>query len=179
MRFIRRYKSQKMTTLTGWVVRYDGFHFGSNCFWGKEIVVHRCRAWGWNSGSTCPNHLILCQTNRQHHSNHFSGHKNLRLCVIFGFLYYINSWWSVLLKSKPWNLQPRTTPKFFSVVSNVKLSKSGKRIIEFGSLPPLWRHFRLKNDQVWGLKCTTPVLSRNPCSMSIPKRGKNIFHAKI
>ena len=29
--FVRRDKSQKTTMLTGWVVRYDGFIFGSNC----------------------------------------------------------------------------------------------------------------------------------------------------
>jgi len=49
--FVRRDKSQKTTMLIGWIVRYDGFIFGSNCSWGRKMEVCRCRTWKRNSGS--------------------------------------------------------------------------------------------------------------------------------
>ena len=119
--FVRRDKSQKTTMLIGWIVRYDGFIFGSNCSWGRKMEVCRCRTWKRNSGSICQNHFILCQTNLQHQSNYFLDKKNWksasdRHCdVIFGF-YMVKSGVKWPSEVKTWYQQPRSTPIFFSLV---------------------------------------------------------------
>ena len=112
--FVRRDKSQKTTMLVGWIVRYDGFIFGSNCSWGRKMEVCRCRTWKRNSGSICQNHFILCQTNLQHQSNYFLDKKienRLLTATMTSFSAFIwsNLEWSDLLKSKLdiYNLDPR------------------------------------------------------------------------
>ena len=158
--------------LIGWIVRYDGFIFGSNCSWGRKVVVCRCRTWKRNSGSTCQNHFILCQTNPQYQSNYFLDKKNWksdsdRHCdVIFGFymVKFVVKWPSEV---KTWYLQPRSTPIFFSLVpiaNGLSIHRRNfKKIESCGFLPPLWRNLKLKITKLV-VKCTAAVIPWIPPS---------------
>ena len=146
--FVRRDKSQKTTVLTGWIVRYDGFIFGSNCSGGMKMVVCRCRTWKRNSGSTCQNHFIFCQTSLQHQSSFFLDKKNWksasdRHCdVIFGFymVKFVVKWHSEV---KTWYLQPRIIPR--KPLSDLERQsyRDLKKVIQSRFLPLLWHHLMM------------------------------------
>ena len=173
--FVRRDKSQKTTMLTGWVVRYDGFIFGSNCSWGRKMEVCRCRTWKRNSGSICQNHFILCQTNLQYQNNYFLDKKNWksasdRHCdVIFGF-YMVKFGVKWPSEVKTWYLQPRSTPIFFSLVpiaNGPSIQNKSKKIWEVRFLTATVASFKAQKDQIGGeIHCRSYILSSSQKSPS-------------
>ena len=173
--FVRRDKSQKMTMLTGWIVRYDGFIFGSNCSWGRKTEIFRCRTWKRNSGSTCQNHFILRQTNFQHQSNFFWTKKienRLLTATVTSFSAFIwsNSWWSGLLKSKRdiYNLDPRQFYFRWSLLPMTLQSiKKPKKIWEVRFLTATVASFKAQKDQIGGeIHCRSYILSSSQKSPS-------------
>ena len=158
--------------LTGWIVRYDGFIFGSNCSWGRKMEVCRCRTWKRNSGSICQNHFILCQTNLQHQNNYFLDKKNWksasdRHCdVIFGFnMVKFGVKWPSKVKTWYLNLYPRQFSSRWFLLPMALQSRKKSKILLRSSVS--YRHC----DVIWSskitklvVKCTAAVISWVPPS---------------
>ena len=81
----------------------------------------------------------------------------------FSAFIWSNPEWSDLLKSKLdiYNLDPRQFSFRWSLLpTTLQYIKNLKKSEKFGFLPPLWRHLKLKNDQIGGeLHCRSYIFS--------------------
>ena len=83
--------------------------------------------------------------------------------TLFSAFIWSNLEWSDLLKSKLdiYNLDPRQFYFRWSLMPmTLQPIKKPKKIENFGFLPPLWRHLKLKNNQIGGeMHCRSYILS--------------------